>query len=55
MEKESFDRVQHWGTVLVRNTEKKNLGVLILDDCKMSKQHDQAVGRANRILGCIAK
>lgn len=31
------------GTVLASTTEEKYLGVLISDDCKMSKQCDQAV------------
>lgn len=43
------------GTGLASTTEEIDLEVLISDNCKMSKQCDQAVGKVNIILGCITR
>lgn len=42
-------------TILPRTKEKKDLGELISDDCKMSKQCGLVMGKAQRFLGCLAR
>lgn len=42
-------------TVLDRTTEEKDLGILLADDYKMSKQCGQAAVKAKKILGCIIR